>query len=139
MGQPFELAGTILGSGGQFSTAQIAGKPTIVYYWASWGRDVSGELKQLAELAKAHEAKGLQIVTVNLDDEPGAAVAAINAAQVPGTHLYMAGGLDRSPLAVAYGIQMVPHVFLVNREGKVTNRNAQTGPVLRDEVEKLVK
>lgn len=138
-GQPFELTGTILGSGGQFSTSQIAGKPTIVYYWASWGRDVSGELKQLAELAKTHAAKGLQIVTVNLDDEPGAAVAAINAAQVPGTHLYMPGGLDRSPLAVAYGIQMVPHVFLVDREGKVINRNAQTGPVLRDEVEKLVK
>lgn len=138
-GQPFELSGTVLGSGGQFSTAQIAGKPAIVFYWASWGRDVSGELKQLTELAKTHAEKGLQIVTVNLDDDPAAAVAAINAAQVPGTHLHMPGGLDRSPLATAYGIQMVPHVFLVNKDGKVANRNAQTGPVLRDEVEKLVK
>ncbi len=50
-----------------------------------------------------------------------------------------AGGLDRSPLAVAYGIQMVPHLFVVNKEGKVVNRNAQNGPSLRDELEKLAK
>ena len=138
-GQPFELSGPILGSGGQFSMAQLAGKPVIVYYWANWGRDVGDELKQLTELHKAHADKGLQIVTVNLDDDPGAAVQAINAAQVPGTHLHQPGGLDRSPLAVAYGIQMVPHVFLIDKDGKVANRNAQTGVVLRDEVEKLVK
>ena len=138
-GQPFELTGTELGSGGQFSMAQVHGKPTIVYYWANWGRDVSAELKQLVDLQKAFGEKGLQIVTVNLDDEPAPAVQALNAAQLRGIHLHMPGGLDRSPLAVAYGIQMVPHIFLVDKDGKVANRNAQPGPILKDEVEKLIK
>jgi len=138
-GQPFELVGTELGSGGQFSMAQVQGKPAIVYYWANWGRDVSAELKQLAELQKAFADKELQIITVNLDDEPAPAVQALNAAQLRGIHLYMPGGLDRSPLAVAYGIQMVPHIITVGKDGKVANRNAQPGPMLKDEVEKLLK
>jgi glutathione peroxidase-family protein len=110
-----------------------------VYYWASWGRGTAADLKQLGELAKAYQEKGLQVVTVNLDTDPAQAVAAVNAAQTPGTHLHAAGGLEGSPLAAEYGIVMVPHVFLVGKDGKVVNRNAQTGPVLKDEIEKLVK
>ena len=42
-------------------------------------------------------------------------------------------------LAVAYGIQTVPHLFLVGKDGKIATRNAQAGPGLAAEVEKLVK
>jgi thiol-disulfide isomerase/thioredoxin len=136
-GQPFALDGQTL-DGKAFSAAQLAGKPAVVYYWASWGQQTAAELKQLAELAKAHDGK-LVIVTVNVDDDPAKAVQALNAAQVPGHHLHAPGGLDRSPLAAAYGIQMVPHLFLVGKDGKVVNRNAHAGPMLKDEVEKLVK
>ena len=95
-------------------------------------RDFDAELKALGD-------KAPQIVTVSLDDDPARAVQSLNAAQLPGTHLHAPGGLDRSPLAVAYGIQMVPHLFVLNKEGKVSNRNAQNGPSLRDELEKLAK
>lgn len=137
-GQPFALTGQTL-DGKAFSTAQLNGKPMIVYYWASWGRDANTELKRLADLAKTYGPKGLEVVTINLDDDPAKAVQAINAAQLPGTHLYLPGGLDRSPLATAYGIQMVPHVFLVGKDGKVVSKNAQTGPTLKDEIEKMLK
>jgi hypothetical protein len=138
-GTPFQLAGTKLGNGGQFDMGAVNGKAVVVYYWASWGRDAAAELKMLAELAKTFGPKGLEIVTVSLDAEPGKAVAALTEAQVPGHHLFAAGGLDGSPLATAYGIQMAPHVFLIGKDGKVVSKNAQTGPVLKDEVEKLVK
>jgi hypothetical protein len=137
-GQPFALNGRTL-DGKDFSTAQLNGKAVIVYYWASWGRDAIGELKALADLVKTYGPKGLELVTVSLDDDAAKAVQALNAAQAPGTHLHMPGGLDRSPLGTAYGIQMVPHIFLVGKDGKVTNRNAHAGPTLKDEVEKLVK
>lgn len=137
-GQPFVLTGRTL-DGKDFSAAQLSGKAVIVYYWASWGREAVNELKALGELAKTYGPKGLELVTVSLDDDPAKSVQAINAAQVPGTHLHMPGGLDRSPLGAAYGIQMVPHVFLVGKDGKVTDNNAQTGPTFKDAVEKLVK
>ncbi|HET6575900.1 MAG TPA: redoxin domain-containing protein [Fimbriiglobus sp.] len=138
-GQPFVLTGRTLDGGKDFSVAQLAGKAVIVYYWASWGRDAVNELKALGELVKTYGPKGLELVTISLDDDPAKAVQALNAAQVPGTHLHLPGGLDRSPLAAAYGIQMVPHVFLVGKDGKVVDNNAQTGPTFKDAVEKLVK
>ncbi len=138
-GQPFVLAGQQIGGGGDFEMSKVAGKIVVVYYWASWGRDINAELKALGELVKTYGSKGVELVTINLDDEAAKGVAALNAAQVPGTHLHAAGGLDKSPLATAYGIQMVPHVFLIGKDGKVVNRNAQTGPVLKDEIEKLTK
>ncbi len=138
-GQPFALAGQTIDTKAAFNSAQLTGKVVVVYYWATWGRDTVNELKQLSELAKAIGPKGLEIVTVNLDDEPGKAVTMLNAAQLPGAHLYAPGGLDKSPLAAAYGVQMVPHLFVVGKDGKVTNRNAQPGSMLKDEVEKLLK
>lgn len=138
-GQPLQLPSGNDLTGKAFDARALGGKAVVVYYWATWGRDTANELKQLGELLKAHPGK-LEVVTVNLDDEPAKAVAALNAAGVAGgIHLHQPGGLERSPLAVAYGIQMVPHLIVANKDGKVTNRNAQSGNVLKDEVEKLVK
>lgn len=138
-GQPFQLTGAKLDGSGVFNGASVAGKAMVVYYWASWGRDAAAELKMLGELAKTYGPKGLEVVTVSLDTEAAKAQAALAAVPVTGHHLFAPGGLDGSPLATAYGIQMVPHVFLVGKDGKVVNKNAQSGPVLKDEVEKLMK
>ena len=80
-------------------------------------------------------------MTVCVDDDATKpdAMKALQTAGLPGIHLHAAGGLDRSPLATAYGIQMIPHIFLIDKAGKVANRNAQGGPGLKDDVEKLVK
>ncbi len=136
-GQPFELSGTTL-DGKPFTSAQLVGNPTVVVYWASWGRDVADELKRLAELDKAMGGK-VQLLTISLDEQAATAAQTIQAAGLAGTHLYAAGGLENSPLAVAYGIQMVPHILVVGKDGKVINRNAQSGPLLKAEIEKLLK
>jgi peroxiredoxin len=137
-GQPFQFSGTTL-DGKAFSEAVLAGKTAIVYFWASWANGSTAELKALAELEKAHSAKGVVIVTVSLDDDAASAINSIREAQLPGYHLHAAGGLDRSPLANAYGVQMVPHIMLVNKEGKVASRGAQNGEGLKAELDKLIK
>ena len=139
-GQRFVLNGQTL-QGRPYDVGQHAGKVVVVYYyWAAFGFNTAAELKYLAQLQSEFGAKGLEVVTVSLDDNPAKATDAINAAQLlgAGTHLLSPGGTDRSPLAIAYGIQMVPHVFVVGKDGKVTNRNAQIVG-LKDEVEKLLK
>ena len=137
-GQPFELTGQTL-DGKAFSMDQVSGKTVIVFYWASWARNMVAEMKQLAELEKANADKGVTVVTVSLDEEANTAIATINAAELPGYHLFAPGGLDRSPHAVAYGIQMVPHIMIVGKDGKVIDRNAQGGLLLRDTIEKMLK
>lgn len=139
-GQPFFLAGTTF-DGKPFTQALLAGKPAVVFYWASWAGN-GEELKALSEINKAQAGK-LNIVTVCLDDDAtkADAIKTLQASGLAGSglHLHAAGGLDNSPLAKGYGIQMVPHIFLVDNAGKVANRNAQGGPTLKDDIEKLLK
>jgi hypothetical protein len=141
-GQPFALAGTTF-TGQAFNQTMVAGKPTVVYYWATWGSGTLNELKALGEMVKGGNAamKGVQVVTCCLDDVGGkaAAMEMLKQSGLEGIHLYAEGGLDSSPLATAYGIQMVPHILLVDKDGKIANRNAQNGPLLKDEIEKMLK
>lgn len=139
-GKAFELTGETI-DGKAFSEKALAGKAAVVLWWASWGNDSVEELKKLAKLEADYAAKGLVVVTVVLDDDTTKATAAglIKQAGVGGYHLYAAGGLDRSPLAAAYGIHGIPHVFLVGKDGKVVDRAAQYGSNLKGEVEKLLK
>ena len=144
-GQALTLPPSSTLDGKPFDVGQLAGKPVVVFYYANWSTDPAAEgrlqddLKKLAEATKPLAAKGLTLVTISLDETKERATAAVQAAQLPGVHLHAPGGLDRSPLAVAYGVQMVPHLMLVGKDGKVTNRGAQISPALKDELEKLAK
>ncbi len=144
-GQALTLPAATTTDGKPFDPASLAGKPVVVYYFANWSPDpaaearIVDELKKLGDAVKASAAKGLTVVTISLDETPARAASAVTAAGLTGVHLYAPGGLDRSPLAMAYGIQTVPHLFLVGKDGKVVNRNAQAGPGLAAEVEKLLK
>ena len=48
--------------------------------------------------------------------------------ELPGVHLFQTSpdgvGLN-SPLATSYGINGLPHVFLIGKDGKVLNRTLQ--------------
>lgn len=131
-GQPFQLAGPNLANGQAVNVSALTGKVVVVYYWASWYQQLKPEAQQLAELLKKHAGK-LEVVTISLDQTQQQAAQAINAAGLPGQHLFQPGGA----LATAYGV-MGPHVFLIGKDGKVANKNAQM-PMLADEVERLLK
>lgn len=137
-GQPLVVQGPVLGGGQPFSTGQLAGKAVVVFYWASWSNQFAADAERLKELAAKYSSKGLEVVTVNLDDDAKAAEAAVKATGLPGTHLYAKGGLDGSPLAAGYGVMVVPHLMVAGKDGKVLNRNAQLA-TLEDDLKKAVQ
>ncbi len=131
-GKPLELAGTTL-DGKPFNIGTLAGKVVIVYYWASWNQQSVGDFARLKVLLTKYAANGVELVSVNLDSAPPEA----GGQPVPGIQLAHPGGLD-GPMATQYGILLPPTVFLVGKDGKVVNRNAQV-PSLEEEIKKLVK
>lgn len=136
-GKTLELTGPNLANGQPFNVAGLAGKVVIVYYWASWSSTLPDDVKKLKELVATYGPKGMEVVAVCLDDDPAVAARAVQAVQMPGTHIHMRGGLDHSPLAAAYGILVPPHVILAGKDGKVINKNAQVMS-LEDELKKLL-
>ncbi|MDB5309605.1 MAG: resA 11 [Gemmataceae bacterium] len=137
-GKPFELQGTVLTTGQPFAAAQLAGKAVVVFYWASWSSTLAEDAKKLKDLAATYGPKGLEIVTVCLDDDAKTAAQTLQGAPLPGTHLHVKGGLDGSPLATGYGITVVPHIIVAGKDGKVVNRNAQI-TTLEDDVKRLTQ
>jgi hypothetical protein len=137
-GQPLKLAGPTLEDPNQtFDVEQLHGKVVVVYYWASWNRDSSTDFTKLKQVLDNHGSKGVALVCVNLDGTAKEASAFVQRVSAPGTHLHQDGGLE-SKLATDYGFQLLPHLFLVGKDGKVVNRNVQLVNV-EDEVKKLLK
>jgi thiol-disulfide isomerase/thioredoxin len=136
-GQAISIKGTLLNDGSAFDSAKLSGTPIVVHYWASWGgARLADEAKILADLEKKYAGK-VAIVTVNLDEKSDTATAAIKQVSMPGYHVFQPGGIDANPLAVSYGI-LGTHTFLVGKDGKVVNKNAQL-PTVGEEIEKLLK
>ena len=136
-GQEFELVSQTLGAKNNFDIKSLKGKITVVYYWASWNSQCISDFAKIKEVMAKYSAKGVDLVCVNLDNGPGEAIKFLQSTPVPGTHIYQDGGLD-SPLAVGYGIMVLPNTFVVGADGKVTSRNSQVA-TLDEELKKLVK
>jgi hypothetical protein len=132
VGKPFELVGLNLENGQPFDVKEMQGKPYLVYYCASWSSVLPEDARRLQELMKTYGPKGLELVTVCLDNDAKVAAQTVKTHSIPGRHLHLPGGLDASPLASSYGILVAPHMFVVGKDGNVVNRNAQTVSVEED-------
>jgi hypothetical protein len=134
-GKPMELAGTQL-DGRPFNIADVRGKMVVVYYWGGWNKErCVGDFATLRLLLDTYAGK-LALVCVNLDNTAEDARAFVQRVQAPGTHLFQAGGLE-SPLATHYGIMFLPHMLLVDKDGKVLSRAVPQVSSLDVELKKL--
>lgn len=140
IGRPLELAGPQLVGGANFDVTAHKGKVVIVYYWTSKVAVCKVDFQLLKKIHADYGAKGVEIVGVSLDDNAADAQKFLQETQAPGTHLFQAAkdgvGLN-SPLAVFYGINSLPNVFLVGRDGRVLNRTLQVSD-LENELKKAL-
>ncbi len=126
-GKPLELSGPTLG-GQPFDIAKLRGKVVVVYYWASYCRDIGSEIATLRKLQSTYGSKGLELVTVNLDERAEDAQKCLQSNALSAPHLFQASdnaaGMG-SPLATQYGIMGLPTLFLVGKDGNVISRTLQ--------------
>jgi hypothetical protein len=99
-----------------FNVDQCRGKLVIVYFWTSTSQQTSADFETLKHLTDHHGGRGLAVVYVNMDDDPAQGRAFLSGRLMAGVHLHQAGGLQGA-VAERYGIQEVPHAFLLGRDG----------------------
>jgi thiol-disulfide isomerase/thioredoxin len=134
-GQPMPIAAPLLETGSTFDVAQHKGKVVVVYYWASWNGNAASDFEKLKALTTAH--KDVAVLAINLDDKIDAAKAFVSKNPTDATHVYQAGGLE-GKLATYYGVQVLPAVFVIGKDGKCVSKNSQVS-TLDEEVKKLKK
>jgi len=91
----------------------------------------------LKDLLDKHGSSAFAVVGVNLDTNAQALSAFLAENKLPWPQIHEEGGLDSRP-AVELGILTLPTMILVDREGKVVNRNIGTSELV-GELKKLIR
>jgi thiol-disulfide isomerase/thioredoxin len=125
VGKTLTLKGSGL-KGEAIDIAQYRGKTVVVLFWHSGYEPVRRELPELLKVVDKHKDKGLMVVGVNLDggDQPPLE-AFLKSNLLPWPQIVEPGGMD-GRLADEFGIISLPTMFLVDTQGKVTQRGLRT-------------
>lgn len=132
VGNKMTLNAPLLGDAGKmFDIESLKGKVVIVHYWSTASTTHVGDFAVLKQ--KVASAKNVELVCISLDDDGAKARDAVVKAQVPGIHLWQAApnnaGSLGSPLAIQYGIHILPTLFIIDRDGRVTNNSVQVADI----------
>jgi cytochrome c biogenesis protein CcmG/thiol:disulfide interchange protein DsbE len=122
--------------GGSFTKADLAGRPTVVNFWASWCapcEDEAPHLEQVWQEYRDRDAVFLGIAVQDSDDDSKAFVERYGI-----TYL---NGPDKSDIALDFGMLGVPETFFVDREGQIVRqfRGGINSEQLRTFLEELLE
>ncbi len=115
--------------GDTIETGQFAGKVLVVTFWASWCGPCKKELPILEGLQNAGKGS-IQVVAVNIEerDQFRAVARALSSLKLKLTHDYGKKGSD------AYGVNGIPHMVIIGRDGKVINVHRGYGESMLDSI-----
>ena len=111
----------------------LRGKVVLVDFWASWCEPCKKELPLLGTLAQKLKAKGIEIVTVNIDDKKENAEAFLRAHNLAA--LTVVHDADKS-IVGKYEPPKMPSSFVVDKNGVVRQVNAGFDPGDEAKIEK---
>ncbi|HEY9274379.1 TlpA disulfide reductase family protein [Achromobacter sp.] len=119
--------------GTRLSAADLAGKPLVVEYWASWCPYCARQNPHLQKLTEAANGKGLRILTVSIDKDEQAARDYI------AKHDYTFGvAMDNEALRAVFGKRrVIPEIFVLDANGKLLE--AIPGEMFEEDVLELLR
>ncbi len=125
IGKVIQMTGKSI-DGKTVSLGQNRGKVIVLQYWATWSQPCVNDLALLRELYAKYGKEGLVIIGISLDNRKEDLTEFLKANKIPWPQLYEPGGLDSS-LANALGVLTLPSMLLIDKQGKVVNRNVHAG------------
>ena len=124
--------------GNRVDLQSLKGKVALLDFWASWCGPCMAELPHIEKLHRDLKERGLVVLGVN-DEDAEVARAFVKRKGYTFTTLVDEG----REVTMKYGVSGIPHVFIIDREGKVKWHALGYGPgrefELRNAVENALK
>ena len=125
VGKPYELTG-VTNDNTPLDWSQYKGKVVFIDFWATWCLPCLQELPNVLAQHKKYHDQGLEVIGVNLDEEPQQIKQFLDRAPIPWATIVTANekttGFE-SPIAVKNGIDQIPFTVLIARDGTVAAIN----------------
>ena len=111
--------GTLEDSTVRITNASLAGKVVLIDFWATWCSPCLGEMPALHEAYAAFKDRGLEVLSVSIDNAPGD-VAPFRSKRwaMPWRHAWVPGSL-LAPGLKALEIYGIPRAVLLGPDGKI--------------------
>lgn len=98
------------------TSASLSGAPSLVVLWATWCPSCLQEIPYLKRTWEADSARGLRMVSLSVDDSPAAVPLVVQRSAMT-----WPVGISAGPWFGAMGLESIPQVFLVGRDGKIVD------------------
>ena len=107
--------------GKKVQLSDFKGKYVLIDFWASWCPDCRRISPNVEAIAKENQGKDLTVVAVSFDIDKEAWVKYINrnGAPINEVHVSELKKMKESAVAKAFGVQWIPSLYLLDKDGKV--------------------
>ena len=119
--------------GDSIKLSSLKGKVLILDFWASWCKPCRFANKQLVKLYGKYRDKGLEILSVSLDDQLKEWKKAFTKDKITWMNGIYLSGAD-AVAAMKWQVDAIPASFVINKNGDVVAINPE-----KDELEKKIK
>ena len=107
--------------GKKVQLSDFKGKYVLIDFWASWCPDCRRISPNVEAIAKEYQGKDLAVLAVSFDIDKEAWVKYINRNGVPVNEVHVSElkKMKESAVAKAFGVQWIPSLYLLDKDGKV--------------------
>ena len=110
--------------GKDYDLAKMRGKVVLVDFWATWCPPCRAEVPDVVATYKRFHDKGFEILGISLDQDEDALKAFTTQNEMTWPQYFDGQGWDNK-ISKDFGIQSIPTMWLVGKDGKIITTNAR--------------
>ena len=127
---PFSLPDT---NGNIYSSAQLAGKPAVINFFATWCPPCREETPGFVEVYNKHKGKGFELIGISLDTDSRASMPGFIMNNKIGYRIVFG---DLATARAYGGVSSIPTTFFVGKDGEI--KNVHVGYIDKDAFDREV-